>query len=142
VVQHIESYILTWTTVALFHCCNLIWGLANNNYSLKLLSSVFDWLSIYVCAIFYFPSYYSWNVKQIGRDTFLLLKITQIWVITICVVLDHSTVIFHIKNHWYARLQIVMVDRNKNLTLNRCPLGNYEFKKIEQIRSDNFLTIY
>jgi hypothetical protein len=28
-----------WTTVVLFHCCNLIWGLRNNNYS---LSSVFD----------------------------------------------------------------------------------------------------
>ena len=35
-----------------------------------------------------------------------------------------------------------MVDRNKNLTWNRCPLGNYEFKKIEQIRSDSFLTVY
>jgi hypothetical protein len=33
-------------------------------------------------------------IEQIDRDIILLLKITQIWVITICVVLDHSTVIF------------------------------------------------
>jgi hypothetical protein len=25
------------------------------------------------------------------------------------------------ENHWYARLPIVEVDRNKNVTLNRCP---------------------
>jgi hypothetical protein len=38
---------------------------------------------------------------------------------------------------------IVKVDRNKYLTLNRCPLANYEFKKKpEQIRSDSFITIY
>jgi hypothetical protein len=44
------------------------------------------------------------------------------------VVLDHNTVIFHkekwgggrYENHWYARLQ-VKVDRNKNVSLNRCP---------------------
>jgi hypothetical protein len=33
-------------------------------------------------------------IKQIDRDIALLLKITQIRVITICVVLDHNTVIF------------------------------------------------
>jgi hypothetical protein len=27
----------------------------------------------------------------------------------------------HIKNHWYAITPIVKVDRNKNVTLNRCP---------------------
>ena len=65
-------------------------------------------------------SLYGWQVKkfivktaieQIDRDIVLLLKIIQIWVITICVVLD--TVIFQnekggggtYKNHWYARLK-------------------------------------
>ena len=40
---------------------------------------------------------YSLTVKQIDRDIFLLLKITQIWVITICVALDHSTVLFQME---------------------------------------------
>jgi hypothetical protein len=45
---------------------------------------------------FYFlhTGIYSWTIEQIDRDSILLLKITQIGVITICVVLAHSTVIF------------------------------------------------
>jgi hypothetical protein len=43
--------------------------------------------------------------------------------------LDHNTVIFQkekggggtYKNHWYAKAPIVKVDRNKKVTLNRCP---------------------
>ena len=55
-----------------------------------------------------------------------MLKITQIWVITICVVLDHSTVIFQKEGGTYNKslvykTLIVKVDRNKNLALNRCP---------------------
>ena len=30
------------TTVVLFHCCTLIWGLTNNNYSLYLLWTFYD----------------------------------------------------------------------------------------------------
>jgi hypothetical protein len=37
-----------WTTIAFLHCCNLIWGLENNNYSLYFLQ--FLTVSIYVCA--------------------------------------------------------------------------------------------
>jgi hypothetical protein len=35
----------------------------------------------------------------------------------------------HITNHRYARLPIVKVDKNKDWTWNRCPLGNCEYKK-------------
>ena len=50
-------------------------------------------------------------------------------------VLDQSTIMFQIT---YKKLQvwktpIVKADRNKYLTLNRCPLGNYE-RKTEQIQ--------
>ena len=73
------------------------------------------------------------GIYIVSRNIFFLpettIKITQIWVIAICVVLDHNTVIFQkekggggtYKNPWYARLPIVKVDRNKNVTLNRCP---------------------
>ena len=66
---------------------------------------------------FHSQAIYSWTIEQIDRDIVILLKITQILAITICVVFDHSTVIFisigkggggggvHIKNHWYARLK-------------------------------------
>ena len=43
---------------------------------------------------FHSEAIYSWTIEQIDRDIVLLLKITQIWVISICVVFDHSTVIF------------------------------------------------
>ncbi len=63
------------------------------------------------------------------RDIVLLLKITQILVITICVVFDHSTVIFisigkgggTYKKSLVSKTQIIKVDINKNVTLNRCP---------------------
>jgi hypothetical protein len=48
----------------------------------------------------------------------------------------------HIKKTLVCKTPIVNVDRNKNLTLNRCPYGNYEKKNREQISSDSFLTIY
>ena len=66
----IQNKKIDWATIALFHCCNLIWGLTNNNYSLFFFSF---WLtvSIYVCVIFSFPSYiYSWTVEQIGIYTY------------------------------------------------------------------------
>jgi len=77
-------------------------------------------VSIYIYAI------YSWIIVQIDRDIFLLLKIIQIGVITICVALDHSTVIFQKEGCTYikslvCKTPIVKVDRNKYLTLNRCP---------------------
>ena len=54
-LTHIQLKNRLWTTVAFLHCCNLIWGLANNNYSLYFFSF---WLTvaIYVCAIFSFPT--------------------------------------------------------------------------------------
>ena len=53
-------------------------------------------------------------------------------------VFDHSTVIFiskgkrgggAYKKSLVCKTQIVNVDRNKNVTLNRCPQGIYEYKK-------------
>ena len=126
-----------WATVALLHCCNLIWGLTNNNYSLYFLQFLTISDNLRLCYIF-IPDcnvllYIVGTLSKLTRDIVLLLKITQIWVITICVVLDdldHNTVIIFqkekggegtYKNHWYVRLPIVKVDRNKNMTLNRCP---------------------
>jgi hypothetical protein len=37
-----------WTTVAFLRCCNLIWGLANNNYSLYFLQFLTDWQFTFV----------------------------------------------------------------------------------------------
>jgi hypothetical protein len=88
-----------WTTVVLFHCCTLIWGLTNNNYSLYLLQFMTVSVNIRSCYICIpWLSIYSWTVEQIGIDIFLLLKAT------FCVVLIQSIVIFkkkggvHIKN--------------------------------------------
>jgi hypothetical protein len=133
-LTYIQLKNLLWTTVAFLRCCNLIWGLANNNYSLYFLQflTITQWQFMFVLyfhSLLYCTPTYSWTIEQIERDIVLLLKITHIWVITICVVLDHNTVIFQkekggggtYKNPWYARLPIVKVDRNKNVTLNRCP---------------------
>jgi hypothetical protein len=43
-----------WTTVVLFHCCTLIWGLTNNNYNLYFKLLQFMTLSVnirscYIC---------------------------------------------------------------------------------------------
>jgi hypothetical protein len=121
-LTHIQIKYKLWTTVAFLRCCNLIWGLANNNYSLYFLQFLTDSGNLRLCYIFIpyctivCTPIDSWTIEQIDRDIILLLKITQIWVITICVVLDDNT---HsnisklkgkggggtYKNHWYARLQ-------------------------------------
>jgi hypothetical protein len=115
-LTHIQLKNKLWTTVAFLRCCNMIWGLANNNYSLYFLqfltiSGNLRLCYIYFHSLLYCTPIYSWTIKQIDRDFVLLLKITQISVITICVVLDYNTVIFQkekggggtYKNHWYAR---------------------------------------
>jgi hypothetical protein len=57
-----------WTTVAFLHCCNLIWGLANNIYT-HYFYSVFDWQWQFTFVL-YFNSLaiYSWTIEQIDRD--------------------------------------------------------------------------
>jgi hypothetical protein len=136
--MHIKLKNRLWTTVALLHCCNLNGGLANDNYS-HLLSSVFDWQWQFMFVLyFHSEAIYSWTIEQIDRDIVLLLKITQTWIITICVVFDYSTVIFISKGKGgggykkflvhVCKTQIVKVDRNKNVTLNS-PRGSYELKK-------------
>ena len=115
-LTHIQLKNKLWTTAAFLRCCNLIWGLANNNCSLYFLQFLTISGNLRLCYIFISfctTPIYSWTIEQIDRDIVLLLKITHIWVITIFVVLDHNTVIFQkekggrgtYKNHWYARLQ-------------------------------------
>ena len=96
-LTHIQLKNKLWTAVTFLHCCNLIWGLANNNYSLYFLQFLTRWqftFVLYFHSLLYCTPIYSWTIEQIDRDNVLLLKITQIWVITICVVLDHNTVNF------------------------------------------------
>jgi hypothetical protein len=52
--MHIQLKNRLWTTVAFLHCCNLIWGLANNNYSLYFLLFLTDSdsVNIHLCYIF------------------------------------------------------------------------------------------
>jgi hypothetical protein len=40
-----------WTTVVLFHCCTLIWGLINNNYNLYLFQFMTVCVNIRSCYI-------------------------------------------------------------------------------------------
>ena len=40
-----------WTTVVLFYCCTLIWGLTNNNYNLYLLQFMTVSVNIRSCYI-------------------------------------------------------------------------------------------
>ena len=54
----------------------------NNNYSLYLHQFLTVGVNIHLCYIF-IP--YSWSVEQIGRVIYLLLKTTQIVLITYCV---------------------------------------------------------
>ena len=130
--MHIQLKNRLWTTVALL--CKLIWGLANNNYSLCFLQFLTDSANLRLCyprLYIYSLTIYNWTIEQVDRDIVLLLKITQVGVITICVVLDHSTVIFqkekkrgegtYKKQSLVCKTPIVKVDRNKNVTLNRCP---------------------
>ena len=42
---------IDWTTVVLLHCCTLIWGLTNNNYSLYLLQFMTVSVNIRSCYI-------------------------------------------------------------------------------------------
>ena len=51
-LTHIQLKNKLWTTVAFLHCCNLIWGLANNNYSLYFLQFLTDSVNSRLCYIF------------------------------------------------------------------------------------------
>ena len=69
-LTHIQIKNKLWATVAFLHCCNMIWGLANNNYSLYFLQFLTIPLSvaIYVCAIFSFPTVlYSYIVGPLSK---------------------------------------------------------------------------
>jgi hypothetical protein len=48
-LTHIQLKNKLWTTVAFLRCCNLIWGLANNNYNLQFLT---DSGNLRLCYIF------------------------------------------------------------------------------------------
>ena len=86
--------------------------------------------------------------SDFGRDIVLLLKITQIRVITTCVVLDHSTVIFQ-KEGGY-KLKIIGMQDTNSQGRQKYKIGHgiddlkviMNKKNPEQISSDSFLTIY
>jgi hypothetical protein len=46
-----------WTTVAFLHCCNLIWGLANNNYSLYFLQFLTISGNLHLCYMKYLRAF-------------------------------------------------------------------------------------
>jgi hypothetical protein len=130
--MHIKLKNRLWTTVAFLHCCNLIWGLANNNYSLYFLQFLLYFHSLAISL--YYRIYRT--IEQIDRDIVLLLKITQLWFITIYLCgngSQHSNISkgkkgggVHIKISLVCKTPVVKVDRNKNVTLNRYPYGSYE----------------
>jgi hypothetical protein len=71
-LTHIQLKNKLWTTVAFLRCCNLIWGLANNNYSLYFLqfltiSGNLRLCYIYFHSLLYCTPIYSWTIKQIDR---------------------------------------------------------------------------
>jgi hypothetical protein len=89
-----------WTTVASLHCCNLIWGLANNNYSLYFLQFLMGTVAIYVCAIFSFPSYIVilyivGPLSKLTETSFFCWRLHKYDLLQF-VVMDHSTVIFQV----------------------------------------------
>jgi hypothetical protein len=51
-ITHIQLKNKLWTTVAFLRCCNLIWGLANNNYSLYFLQFLTISGNLHLCYIF------------------------------------------------------------------------------------------
>ena len=61
-LTHIQLKNRLWTTVAFLRYCNLIWGLANNNYSIYFLQFLTirqcQWQITFTSAIFSFPNEY------------------------------------------------------------------------------------
>jgi hypothetical protein len=119
ILWSIELFI--YIQICVIHCCNLIWGLANNNYSLYFLQFLMGTVAIYVCAIFSFPSYIVilyivGPLSKLTETSFFCWRLHKYDLLQF-VVMDHSTVIFqkekggggkyitYKKNHWYARLQ-------------------------------------
>jgi hypothetical protein len=51
-LTHIQLKNKLWTTVAFLRCCNLIWGMANNNYSLYFLQFFTISGNLRMCYIF------------------------------------------------------------------------------------------
>jgi hypothetical protein len=51
-LTHIQLKNKFWTTVAFLHCCNLIWGMANNYYSLYFLQFFTISGNLRMCYIF------------------------------------------------------------------------------------------
>ena len=68
-----------WTTVLLVLCCNLIWGLTNNNHSLYLLQFLTP--DIFVLYFHSLTPRYSWNFVESGiKHHNPVLISTVIWI--------------------------------------------------------------
>jgi hypothetical protein len=65
------THIQFWTTVAFLRCCNLIWGLINNNYSLYFLQFLTIGVNLRLCYIFS-----AWN----GRSPNAINILNESWI--------------------------------------------------------------
>jgi hypothetical protein len=109
-----------WTTVAFLHCCNLIWGLANNNYSLYFLQFLTDWQFTFV--LYFLSLSIVGPFSKLTETSFFCWRSHKYELLQFCVVLDHSTVIFQkrgggdtYKKSLVCKTPIVKVDRNNKM---------------------------
>ena len=105
IYRHVKKKI---TTVSIFIPIVAIWlwGLRNNNLFYNLLQ--------FLTFVLYFHYLQRINIEvgplgKLAETYFFLLKTTQIWVITIVVVLDQSTVTFQ---KWVITICVVL-DQNR-----------------------------
>jgi hypothetical protein len=69
-LMHIQSENRIWTTVALLHLCNLIWGLANDNYNLYFLQFLTDSDNLRLCYIFIHKLYIVGPLSKLTETSF------------------------------------------------------------------------
>jgi hypothetical protein len=129
--MHIQLKNKLWTTN------NNFYSMLNYNYSLYFLQFLTDSGNIrrlcYIFILYCTPSciYIVGLLRKLTETTFFCWR-SHIWVITIYVILDYNTVYFKRKSGVHIKITgtvcmltyitpIVKVDRNKNVTLNRCP---------------------
>jgi hypothetical protein len=97
--MHIQLKNRLWTTVALLPCCNLNWGLANDNYSLYFLQFLTDSGNLRLCYIFIPKLYIVGPLCKLTETSFFSLfpfeiNITVLWSNTTQIVITHICVIF------------------------------------------------
>ena len=74
-LTHIQLKNKLWTTVAFLRCCNLIWGLANNNYSLYFLQFLTDSDNLRLCYIFIPKLYIVGPLSKLTETSFFCWRL-------------------------------------------------------------------